>query len=231
MTCPLPFPVALMAGSGPAPTRDAPLEHREGDRPSATPLTDRLQAEGGEHAGRTRLVRVVHALATGSIRRRRQWTPVGLTVFAVSLAGVVLGGWATDGLLSIATIPGGPVWTTAGLTLIGVGLTLCAWCVGLFVLGRGTPVPVNPPERLIRRGPYAWVRNPMLTGVFAALFGTGLLLGSVSMVVLWVPAYVLLHVLELKWVEEPELERRFGAAYRAYRDTAPMFVPRFRRQP
>jgi hypothetical protein len=65
----------------------------------------------------------------------------------------------------------------------------------------------------------------MLTGVFAALFGTGLLLRSPSLVLLWAPVYALLHVLELKWVEEPELERRFGVAYRAYRDAVPMFVP------
>jgi len=154
---------------------------------------------------------------------------VGLTLFAVSLAFVALGGLATDRLLSIAALPGGPGWRTAGLTLVGVGLALCAWCVGLFVRARGTPVPMNPPSELIRSGPYAWVRNPMLTGVFAALFGAGLLLGSVSIVLLWAPAYVLLHVLELKWVEEPELERRFGVAYRAYRETVPRFVPRLRR--
>jgi protein-S-isoprenylcysteine O-methyltransferase Ste14 len=32
---------------------------------------------------------------------------------------------------------------------------------------------VNPPRELVVAGPYGWVRNPMLTGVFATLFGLG----------------------------------------------------------
>ncbi|NIQ58914.1 MAG: hypothetical protein GWN71_37780, partial [Gammaproteobacteria bacterium] len=170
-------------------------------------------------------VRLVHSLAVGPAARRRRWTPAGLGVFGASLALVVFGGLATDRLLSIPTLPGNPAWTVAGLVLVLGGLGLSAWCAGLFARARGTPVPVNPPSELIQRGPYAWVRNPMLTGVFASLVGTALLLRSPSMVLLWTPAYLLLHVLELKWVEEPELERRFGVAYRAYRDAVPMFLP------
>lgn len=231
MTAPLPFPLALMAGPGPAPTTDEPGEGPGDKQPSTPRLSSPRSTERAGDKDHGPLVGLVHALSTGPIRRRRRWTPVGLTVFAASLAVVVLGGLTTDRLLSITPLPGGAIWRMGGLALVGVGLALCAWCVGLFVRARGTPVPVNPPEELIRRGPYAWVRNPMLTAVFAALFGTGLLLGSASIVLLWAPAYVFLHVLELKWVEEPELERRFGVAYRTYRDTTPMFVPSLRRRP
>lgn len=228
MTFPLPFPLALMGGTGPAPTMGEPGEE-PGDEQRRAPSPSSHPSSGAGEP--TRLVGLVHAMATGSLRRRRRWTPVGLGVFAASLACVVFGGLATDRLLSIAPLPGGAGRRAAGLVLMAVGIALSGWCAALFVRARGTPVPVNPPGQLIRRGPYGRVRNPMLTGVFTALFGTGILLGSVSVVVLWTPAYVLLHVLELKWVEEPELERRFGVAYRAYRDTAPMFVPRFRRRP
>jgi len=88
---------------------------------------------------------------------------------------------------------------------------------------------MNPPEELIASGPYAWVRNPMVTGVFAALFGLGLLLHSIGIALIWTPAYVLIHLIELKRVEEPELARRFGAAYMEYRKRVPMFIPRLRR--
>jgi protein-S-isoprenylcysteine O-methyltransferase Ste14 len=69
----------------------------------------------------------------------------------------------------------------------------------------------------------------MLTGVFGALVGLGMLLESIGIVLIWTPAYVLLHVAELKWVEEPELARRFGADYLDYRARVPMFFPRPRR--
>jgi protein-S-isoprenylcysteine O-methyltransferase Ste14 len=47
------------------------------------------------------------------------------------------------------------------------------------------------------------------------------------MVLISIPAYILLHVIELKWVEEPELERRFGTSYLEYRRRVPMVWPRF----
>jgi len=70
----------------------------------------------------------------------------------------------------------------------------------------------------------------MLTGVFLALFGVGVLLHSLSIVLFWTPGYILVHVVELKLVEEPELEKRFGAAYAEYRNRVPMFFPRLRRK-
>jgi protein-S-isoprenylcysteine O-methyltransferase Ste14 len=57
----------------------------------------------------------------------------------------------------------------------------------------------------------------------------GFLLHSVGIALIWTPAYALVHVAELKWVEEPELERRFGSAYAEYRARVPMFIPRLRR--
>jgi len=46
------------------------------------------------------------------------------------------------------------------------------------------------------------------------------------MVLLWTPAFVLLNVIELKLVEEPELERRLGATYKEYRERVPMLIPK-----
>jgi protein-S-isoprenylcysteine O-methyltransferase Ste14 len=43
--------------------------------------------------------------------------------------------------------------------------------------------------------------------------------------------FVALNAIELKLVEEPELERRLGTRYVEYRRRVPMFVPRLRRPP
>jgi protein-S-isoprenylcysteine O-methyltransferase Ste14 len=112
-----------------------------------------------------------------------------------------------------------------GLPLVAAGVALWGSCIALFWSARGTPVPFNPPRELVVTGPYALMRNPMLAGVFACLFGLGFLLHSLSMVFLWTPIFVALNAVELKLVEEPELERRFGESFKEYRRRVPMFIP------
>jgi protein-S-isoprenylcysteine O-methyltransferase Ste14 len=66
----------------------------------------------------------------------------------------------------------------------------------------------------------------MLTGVFVLLFGFGVLLGSISLVYIFTPLFILFNVWELKAVEEKELEKRLGEEYIEYRKRVPMFIPR-----
>ena len=61
----------------------------------------------------------------------------------------------------------------------------------------------------------------LLTPVGLVVFFGMLLL----VVFVCVPVFVALNVLELKMVEEPELEQRFGESYIAYKRRVPMFVP------
>jgi protein-S-isoprenylcysteine O-methyltransferase Ste14 len=154
-------------------------------------------------------------------------TPVGLIVFGASLLLVVVIGLLIDRVLHIPPLLPGMIGVVVGSPLFVVGSVLCGWCVVRFRKAAGTPVPFNPPTVLVVEGPYVWTRNPMLTGVFTGLFGLGIVLHSVEMVLISTPAYILLHVIELKLVEEPELERRFGASYSEYKGRVPMFWPRF----
>jgi steroid 5-alpha reductase family enzyme len=73
-----------------------------------------------------------------------------------------------------------------------------------------------------------------LTFFGLTLLGIGFMLNSISIVAIWTPLYIIAHVIELKKVEEPELEQRFGASYVDYRREVPMFIPRpwrYRRRP
>ena len=153
-------------------------------------------------------------------------TPVGLTFFGLSLVAVVMGGLFTDRALNLPELAPETPGLILGVFLLIPGSFLCGWCVLRFLKAKGTPVPFNPPRELIVTGPYLWMRNPMVTGVFMCLFGLGFALHSISTVVLWTPAYILLHTIELKMVEEPELERRFGESYSEYKRKVPMFLPR-----
>lgn len=66
----------------------------------------------------------------------------------------------------------------------------------------------------------------MLAGVFALIFGVGILLESVTLLFIFTPLFILLNVWELKAVEEPELEKRLGRDYIQYREKTPMFWPK-----
>ncbi|HOC38522.1 MAG TPA: hypothetical protein PKJ77_04530, partial [Thermodesulfobacteriota bacterium] len=56
----------------------------------------------------------------------------------------------------------------------------------------------------------------MLSGLFMQLFGLGIALGSLSLVFIFTPLFVIMNVWELKNVEEPELVKRLGRDYIEY---------------
>ena len=54
----------------------------------------------------------------------------------------------------------------AGVIALAGGLLLFAASLARFVTeGRGTLAPWDPPRRLVVRGPYRYVRKPMISGV------------------------------------------------------------------
>ena len=69
----------------------------------------------------------------------------------------------------------------------------------------------------------------MLSGVFILMFGLGILYRSISMVFIFTPLFILFNFLELKAIEEPELENRLGKNYSKYKKRVPMFIPKLRR--
>src|SRR5262245_24090858 len=120
--------------------------------------------------------------------------------------------------------PGVPGGVGALITATGAGLT--AWCVLTFVFrGRGTPFPIDPPRRLVTRGPYGIIRNPMYVGAGAALAGAALYYRSVALAA-YAALFLLLAHLFVILYEEPTLARMFGAEYEAYRRSVGRWIPR-----
>jgi protein-S-isoprenylcysteine O-methyltransferase Ste14 len=169
------------------------------------------------------LVDLLCSVTTGPERRKRLLAPIVLTIALSVFALVVIGSLFTDQVLALPALVPGALGRSIGAVLLASGLALWSWSIALF---KGRGVPVNPPRELIAVGPYAWVRNPMLLGFFAAFLGLGFLLHSVALVFVWTPAFVVLNLIELKLVEEPELERRIGAIYREYKERVPMLIPK-----
>ena len=96
------------------------------------------------------------------------------------------------------------------------GGALALWCVFTFAfVGRGTPAPFDPPRRLVVRGPYRYVRNPMYLGAAVALGAAALFYRSLALLA-FTAGFLLVTHLFVTIYEEPTLRRMFGAEYDAY---------------
>ena len=115
-----------------------------------------------------------------------------------------------------------------GLVLLGLGLALFVASVWQFATeGKGTLAPWDPPRAFVVRGPYQFVRNPMISGVILLLFGEAFALLSPPHGI-WAACFVTINLIYIPLVEEPQLERRFGDSYREYRRHVRRFIPRLR---
>ena len=114
----------------------------------------------------------------------------------------------------------------AGIAVGVLGGALALWCVVSFALvGRGTPAPFDPPRKLVVRGPYRYVRNPMYLGAALALCGAAIFYRSTALLGYTGLFLVAMHGFVV-WYEEPTLARLFDAEYEAYRARVRRWLPR-----
>jgi protein-S-isoprenylcysteine O-methyltransferase Ste14 len=155
-------------------------------------------------------------------------------------------------LLALALLPGVmavvmPIWiaqgygetlalsaSVTGLLAQALGLLVLSFGLVLFVAslrnfsreGEGTLAPWDPPRKLVVRGPYRYVRNPMISGVVFVLFGEALILLSRPHF-WWALIFVAINLVYIPLFEEQQLRDRFGGAYAIYCRHVPRLVPRF----
>ena len=118
----------------------------------------------------------------------------------------------------------------APLRMVGVfvmwfGLALRVWAIAALGSEFRTTVEVEPDQVVVSSGPYRWIRHPSYAGLLLIIAGLGAALGNwlslAACVVLPVPAVVWrIHV------EEVELNRVLGQAYRAYTSQRARVIPR-----
>jgi protein-S-isoprenylcysteine O-methyltransferase Ste14 len=104
----------------------------------------------------------------------------------------------------------------AGIVIGAAGAAVALCCIFTFAfIGRGTPAPFDPPRRLVIRGPYRFVRNPMYIGAGLALAGAALYYESWPMLVYAALFLVVTHIFVVSY-EEPTLRRTFEQEYEEY---------------
>jgi protein-S-isoprenylcysteine O-methyltransferase Ste14 len=103
-----------------------------------------------------------------------------------------------------------------GTIISAAGGAIALWCIFTFAtVGKGTPAPFDPPRRLVNRGPYRFVRNPMYIGAALALVGAAVFYASLS-ILIYAGGFLLATHLFVIGYEEPTLRRTFGGEYEAY---------------
>jgi protein-S-isoprenylcysteine O-methyltransferase Ste14 len=148
-------------------------------------------------------------------------------VFTVVVPGLG-GAWVPAWLLTRGGGTATPVAWEA-VPVIAAGAALYLWCAWNFAaVGRGTPGPWDAPRRVVARGPYRWVRNPIYLAALLVVLGEAGLFGSLRLLAYAGVLAVCFHLFVAGY-EEPALRRRFGPDYLAYRRAVPRWIPRWPR--
>jgi protein-S-isoprenylcysteine O-methyltransferase Ste14 len=155
-------------------------------------------------------------------------TPLGTLIFGLFIYIFIYIANQVDKFFKLPKIFTFPLNIYISLPIIILGLLITGWSVFHFLKVKGTPVPINPPPKLVNTGPYALTRNPMLTGIFFLMFGIGFIMNSFSLIFIFTPIFMIINAWELKMIEEPELSKRLGEKYDDYKNKTPMFIPGFK---
>lgn len=112
------------------------------------------------------------------------------------------------------------------ILLFVAGGAIYAWCVFDFAsFGRGTPLPLDAPKKLVRRGLYRYSRNPMYVGVLTVIFGWAVLYQSAA-ISLYGLSVALCFYSFVVFFEEPRLRKRFSSEYERYCTEVPRWLLR-----
>ena len=136
--------------------------------------------------------------------------------------------WRYFGLNRVQLDPSNPVHVV-GLICMTLGALLLAACIVEFARsGRGTLSPLDPPRRLVVRGLYRYVRNPMYLSVTTLVLGEVLLVRSTALAIYLAVWFLAVNLFVIGY-EEPTLRRMFGESYDEYTNQVGRWIPKMRR--
>ena len=112
----------------------------------------------------------------------------------------------------------------AGVVVMWLGLALRVWAIAALGGAFRTTVEVEPGQPVVSSGPYRWIRHPSYAGLLLIVAGLGAALGNwlslAACVVVPLPA-----IARRIDVEEAELNRVLGQAYRTYQSGRARVIP------
>lgn len=154
----------------------------------------------------------------------RDWSALAVG-YAFAL---VVGGGIVEFLLRRRGL-GVDAHTLAGVSVYAASLALRYWAFS--ELGRQFHIDVSDPgrdRRLIRTGPYRFIRHPIYAASCLEAVGLPLLLGAWWALALAVCVFIPLEVARARY-EERFLRELFGPEYDRFQAEVPGFLPRWRK--
>ena len=134
----------------------------------------------------------------------------------LTLLGSVLLAWLLDRAIPMSIIPS--PFTLAGWLVAAMSFVVAVRVLyGLRLHGGSTDV-VGMSSKFVRRGPYAFSRNPFYLLYVLVAFGVALGFGSIGAFAAPVLCFVVLNYIVIP-VEERNLEQAFGKDYVTYKHT------------
>jgi len=131
-------------------------------------------------------------------------------------------------LASFDGISNGEIYTSnkiGFLLLVFFSLIGIYSAVVMVKIGKGTPLPLDQTQKLVTKGPYKYVRNPMAV----AGIGQGI---AISIIFYSIPIFVYTLIGGILWqfvvrpIEERDMLQRFGKEYADYQKKVSCWIPK-----
>jgi protein-S-isoprenylcysteine O-methyltransferase Ste14 len=120
------------------------------------------------------------------------------------------------------TVTSNPLLGGIGLALFLLGLTLAIWARVYIGSNWGMPMSRKNDAELVTTGPYHFIRNPIYSGIIAAMIGT-----AIAISLYWLAAVVLIggYFVYSATVEARDMATRFPDTYPDYKRSTKMLIP------
>lgn len=114
-------------------------------------------------------------------------------------------------------------WRYLGFIPAAAGFAIAIYAAWLFRKNNTTIKPFQDSSTLVTQGPYQFTRNPMYLSLVMVLIGAGIVLGTVTCLII-PPLFIWLVTILFIRSEEAVLLACFGESYRNYRNRVRRWV-------
>jgi protein-S-isoprenylcysteine O-methyltransferase Ste14 len=157
-------------------------------------------------------------------RESRFYRPLRLLILALTFSLLFWQGTAA-GFLAARFVPFSSTVSAAGFAAALIGLAVALWARVRLGEYWSDKVVLQEGHRLIRSGPYAYMRHPIYSGVLLGVAGTALVLGEVRGIVAFVIVLVNYSIKAKR--EETILADEFGEEFKLHREQTGFLLPKF----
>jgi protein-S-isoprenylcysteine O-methyltransferase Ste14 len=158
-----------------------------------------------------------------AVRREPSLMRLVQMVFLFSAYLLLLAGFTRVGILGIRFVPDDPKIGWAGFCFLAAGAIVAIWARTILGSNWSGMVTVKRDHELVRRGPYAFVRHPIYTGLLLGFLGTALAQGEVRGAVALVTALIVFSY--KAGIEEQFMAQQFGDKYARYQRDVKKLIP------